>query len=24
VLTCVAATIIPLRMALRTVERMEW
>ena len=24
VLTCVAATIVPLRMALRTIERMEW
>jgi ABC-2 type transport system permease protein len=24
VVTCVAATLIPLRMALRTVERMEW
>lgn len=24
VVTCIAATIIPLRMALRTVERMEW
>jgi uncharacterized membrane protein len=22
--TCMAATIIPLRLALRTVERMEW
>jgi ABC-2 type transport system permease protein len=24
VLTCVTATIVPLRMALRTIERMEW
>jgi ABC-2 type transport system permease protein len=24
VLTCLAATIVPLRMALRTIERMEW
>jgi ABC-2 type transport system permease protein len=24
VVTCVAATLIPLRMALRTIERMEW
>ena len=24
VLTCITATIVPLRMALRTIERMEW